>query len=378
MSNDLRQRLLAASRTHIPEIINTSGNTDAVEVSSRTLSSDETTHVAELLSDIPSEYTQPSQETSEESSTSNELSTSDLMEMFSDMVDGLTAQQSEPESQEEDVEEDEEEDEDEEEFDIETSEPEPVPVVQEIWQPRRRRSRRGDISVEATSRFSGAVWYDKIKEQDVTIVGVGGIGSWTSLLISRLGVKSLTLYDDDTVELGNISGQFYSSNDIDRFKVDAIQGAINRYSVYYATTSINQKFENDSIVSPVVISCLDSMEARSVVFNSWKHAALSASDRSKYLFIDGRLSAETLQVFTVSGDDDSSIKRYEESIFPDYEADAEVCSYKQTSFMANMIASLITNVFVNYVASTIDGGAARAVPFKTEYLGEMMWFTTEL
>ena len=188
----------------------------------------------------------------------------------------------------------------------------------------------------------------------------------------------MTLYDDDTVELGNISGQFYSSNDIDKFKVDAIQGAINRYSVYYNVTSINQRFEDNSMVSPVVISCLDSMSARRTVFNAWRCAVNNSEDKSKFLFIDGRLSAETLQVFAVPGDDDSAIRRYKESIFPDHEADTEVCSYKQTSFMANMIASLITNVFVNYVASTIDGGAARAVPFKTEYLGEMMWFTTEL
>lgn len=373
MSNDLRQRLLAASRTHVPEMINTPDNTDVVEVSSRTLSSDETAHVEEILSEIPPEYTEQENQEESSSSPSTQLSDYDFMKMFSDLVDSLTSQQSESETQEEETEEDEAEEET-----VYALTPEPIPVAQEIPQPRRRRSRRGDISAEATSRFSGAVWYDKIKEQDVTIVGVGGIGSWTSLLMSRLGVKSLTLYDDDTVELGNISGQFYSSNDIDRFKVDAIQRAINRYSVYYDITSINQKFESDSIASPVVISCLDSMKAREVVFSSWKRAALSATDRSKYLFIDGRLSAETLQVFAVSGDDDSSIKRYEESIFPDYEADAVVCSYKQTSFMANMIASLITNVFVNYVASTIDGGAARAVPFKTEYLGEMMWFTTEL
>lgn len=373
MSNDLRQRLLAASRTHIPEVANTPDNTGAVEVSSRTLSSDETAHVEEILSEIPSEYTEQENQEERSASSSTQLSDFDLMEMFSDMVDGLTAQQSETEVQEEETEEDEAEEET-----VYALAPEPVPVAQETPQPRRRRSRRGDISAEATSRFSGAMWYDKIKEQDATVVGVGGIGSWTSLLISRLGVKSLTLYDDDTVELGNISGQFYSSNDIDKFKVDAIQGAINRYSVYYNVTSINQRFENNSMVSPVVISCLDSMSARRTVFNAWRCAVNNSEDKSKFLFIDGRLSAETFQVFAVPGDDDSAIRRYEESIFPDYEADTEICSYKQTSFMANMIASLITNVFVNYVASTIDGGAARAVPFKTEYLGEMMWFTTEL
>jgi len=80
----------------------------------------------------------------------------------------------------------------------------------------------------------------------------------------------------------------------------------------------------------------------------------------------------------VSGDCESDWKRYENTLFNDYEADSEICSYKQTSFMANMIASIITNVFVNFVASGLDGGAAREIPFKTEYLGEMMWLKTDI
>lgn len=239
---------------------------------------------------------------------------------------------------------------------------------------------RSRIAVEATSRFSGAMWYDKIATEQVTIVGQGGIGSWTSLLISRLGVRSLLLYDDDIVELGNLSGQFYSTEDVDKFKVDAVANAITKYSYYHNTTVINAKFDTGSLHSDIVIACLDSMEARRTVFYTWLTTVreLPQERRKECLFIDGRLAAETLQVFAVSGDCESDWKRYENTLFKDYEADSEICSYKQTSFMANMIASVITNVFVNFVASGLDGGAAREIPFKTEYLGEMMWLKTDI
>lgn len=239
---------------------------------------------------------------------------------------------------------------------------------------------RSRIAAEATSRFSGAMWYDKIATEQVTIVGQGGIGSWTSLLISRLGVRSLLLYDDDVVELGNLSGQFYSTEDVDKFKVDAVANAITKYSYYYNTTVMNEKFVTGSLHSNIVIACLDSMEARKTVFNTWLATveALPQEARKECLFIDGRLAAETLQVFAVSGDCDSDWRRYENTLFNDHEADSEICSYKQTSFMANMIASVITNVFVNFVASGLDGGAAREIPFKTEYLGEMMWLKTDI
>lgn len=239
---------------------------------------------------------------------------------------------------------------------------------------------RSRVAAEATSRFSGAMWYDKIATEQVTIVGQGGIGSWTSLLISRLGVQSLLLYDDDIVELGNLSGQFYSTEDVDKFKVDAVANAITKYSYYYNTTVMNEKFVTGSLHSNIVIACLDSMEARKTVFNTWVATVreLPQERRKECLFIDGRLAAETLQVFAVSGDCESDWRRYENTLFNDNEADSEICSYKQTSFMANMIASVITNVFVNFVASGLDGGAAREIPFKTEYLGEMIWLKTDI
>ena len=35
---------------------------------------------------------------------------------------------------------------------------------------------------ESTSRFSSAVWYDKIQEQDIMVAGIGGIGRFGNLI----------------------------------------------------------------------------------------------------------------------------------------------------------------------------------------------------
>ena len=63
---------------------------------------------------------------------------------------------------------------------------------------------------ETTSRFSSASWYDKIQEKTVIIAGIGGIGSWFSLLLSRMKPLSIFVYDDDIVEAVNMSGELYS------------------------------------------------------------------------------------------------------------------------------------------------------------------------
>lgn len=347
---DLRARLLAARgmQAEVP-----AETQPVAEPSYRSLTTEEQSLVDEVSQGVPQEVP------------ITDAEQNDINEMFSDILNDASVVESEDEYDEDD-----EEDEIVSEPMPEIPEPAPVPEI---------TTRHTRVFSEVTSRFSGAMWYEDIAGQNVTIVGVGGIGSWTALLISRLGVNQIILYDDDIVEIGNMSGQFYCMTDIDRTKVDSIAQAVRNYSEYLNVTSFAEKLTDSTVtpISPIVIACLDSMQARRTVFNKWKSMVLSADDRSKYLFIDGRLAAETLQVYAVAGSSDADIRRYEQTLFSDDEADSEICSYKQTSFMANMIASVITNVFVNYVASKLDGGAAREIPFKTEYLGEMMWFKTE-
>ena len=59
------------------------------------------------------------------------------------------------------------------------------------------------------NRFKGADWFEIVQEQDVILAGLGGIGSWVSLFLSRLGPKTITLYDDDRFEPHNLSGQAF-------------------------------------------------------------------------------------------------------------------------------------------------------------------------
>ena len=352
----LRERLMAATQSHSSEQQHDSPDSNNNQADTVQITESEALDIQEMFSGM----------LNNESQTSPDLDAS---------INDVTR----PDEFEEDESDEEDEEEEEENNDVDA-----VTQNQESPQQDTPESStpivRSRVAAEATSRFSGAMWYDKIATEQVTIVGQGGIGSWTSLLISRLGVRSLLLYDDDIVELGNLSGQFYSTEDVDKYKVDAVANAITKYSYYHNTTVINEKFVTGSLHSNIVIACLDSMEARRTVFNTWLETikALSQEERKGCLFIDGRLAAETLQVFAVSGDCESDWKRYENTLFNDYEADSEICSYKQTSFMANMIASIITNVFVNFVASGLDGGAAREIPFKTEYLGEMMWLKTDI
>lgn len=232
---------------------------------------------------------------------------------------------------------------------------------------------------ESTSRFSGAIWANKIKTLNVILAGIGGIGSWVGLLLSRLDVDSIILYDDDFVDETNLSGQLYGMSDIGSRKTIALANKFSNFSNFYKYSTRSNKYTNTSAIENIMICGFDNMEARKIFFQSWKSQITDSTENNKkLLFIDGRLAAEELQVFCLRGDDKYSIEKYEkEYLFSDLEAEETICSYKQTSFMSNMIASIIINLLVNHASNLCEESIFdRDLPFYTQYNAETMYFKT--
>lgn len=231
---------------------------------------------------------------------------------------------------------------------------------------------------DVTSRFSSALWYDFIQRQSVVLAGVGGIGSYVAYLLSRVNCAHMTIYDNDKVEAVNMSGQLYESQHIGMNKVDAIVSTLCRFSNYYRCSSIKKRYTEDDYKCPIMICGFDNMAARKIFFNNWLRWVKNVDTKDACLFIDGRLAAEEFQIFCIRGDDTYNIERYQkEFLFSDEEADETLCSYKQTSFCANMIASYIVNLFVNFCANHCDPLIERDLPFYTSYNAETMFLRTE-
>lgn len=231
---------------------------------------------------------------------------------------------------------------------------------------------------ETTSRFSGAIWYEEIQKQVITLAGVGGIGSFVGFLLGRLKPDRLIIYDPDKVEVVNMSGQLYGQSDIGKYKCYALSSMIQNYANYAHIITSNERFTDNSEATDIMICGFDNMEARRVYYEKWKQRTLAypaeSSARKKCLFIDGRLAAEEFQVLSIQGDDERAMMEYENKwLFSDAEAEETVCSYKQTTFMANMIASVMVNVFVNFVANQCNPIVDRDVPFFISYDASTMF-----
>ena len=236
-------------------------------------------------------------------------------------------------------------------------------------------------TAESTIRFSGASWFEAAKSISVTLAGVGGIGSWTSLLLSRISTSiRLNLYDDDKVEVVNLAGQMFSNNQVGLYKVYAAQEVIRYFSGSYCNASNFRITPTSNIYDKIVICGFDNMGARKILYNKWKARAksFSAAEQGEFLFIDGRMNAEEFQIFSIVGDDDYNMKRYEEEfLFSDAEVAPAVCSYKQTTYCASMIASFIVNSLVNFLSNQNLENMPRQVPFYINYDAQLMHLKLE-
>lgn len=220
------------------------------------------------------------------------------------------------------------------------------------------------------SRFRDAAWFSKVENLAIPIVigGAGGIGSWLTLFLSRVlsPTTFIYLYDHDTVEEINMAGQLYSTQDIGRYKVDAINLMTIHYSGYRSINPHKEKYVKGSLASPIMFSAFDNMEARKAMFENWKLEAENfASDA---IFIDGRLLAEQLQVFFVTP---KTAKLYEDVyLFDDSEVDDTNCSYKQTTHFAATIAAKMVQGFTNWLSKDIA-----ELPFYYEEFGTLFMTT---
>ena len=233
---------------------------------------------------------------------------------------------------------------------------------------------------ESTTRFSGAEWFNEIQKKSIIIAGCGGIGSNLVFQLARMVPASIVLYDDDTVEMVNMAGQLFARNDIGMAKVTAITNMITAYTNMQNIYAIQGKFGPTTEAGDIMMCGFDNMDARRTFFESWLvHVEDKPLEEQKNcLFLDGRLSLDTLQVLCIAGDDRFNINRYRsEFLFSDEEAEHTVCSMKQTTYLACMIGSVMVNLFTNWVANSLDPIIPYDLPFFTEYDAQNMIFKTE-
>lgn len=154
------------------------------------------------------------------------------------------------------------------------------------------------------ARFSGILPPKLVNQTHALIVGCGGIGSYTALLMAKMGVPSITLVDDDTVEMPNVGTQLYSIGDRGRPKVLALADILNSHSKEFGDKRVKRYTASMlELSSPtaIIVAAVDNIETRRDMWNDLNNyiellAAEDATAMRNVLFIDPRMSLEFMEV----------------------------------------------------------------------------------
>lgn len=184
-------------------------------------------------------------------------------------------------------------------------------------------------------------WYDPEKhEGQVTMIGCGGIGSAAAVALAKLGIPRIKLIDPDMVEAHNLPNQMFDADDTGKTKVEALGArlvAMRGDTLELATerTRIDESYETK--FSGIVVSGLDSMEARNLVWRKHIEGNVNVS-----LYIDARLGGEKIVIYAVPPMEKGAVSLYQESLYSDEEAQEDPCSRRSIIDVSFSTAALIT------------------------------------
>lgn len=198
---------------------------------------------------------------------------------------------------------------------------------------------------------------DKWVNQGVTIIGAGGIGSPTALLLAKMGCQQLNIYDFDKVELHNLPNQMYplwvdsttadeaeSIETIGLNKAFALSQLLLQFSDNVTVGFEPEKYV-DQELSPIVIGAVDSMEVRQTILDQ-----VIAQNETVKLYIDGRIGGQVSMVYALDPSNPEQVAWYiKEAMFKDEEAVELPCTGRATMFNGFGIASLIGAVIKEYL-----------------------------
>lgn len=179
----------------------------------------------------------------------------------------------------------------------------------------------------------------KILDSPITIIGAGAIGSWVALGLAKSGFRKLAVFDHDTVDIVNMSSQFYGISDVGKLKVEALADRIEEMTGEMIT-GIPEKWTGMKMKG-VVVMAVDSMEVRKQIFEAHK------LNMATLWLIDARMGAEVGLLYAINPSDSKNIGDYEKSLYTDAEAVQERCTAKSTTYCAINLSGWVVKAVCN-------------------------------
>lgn len=174
---------------------------------------------------------------------------------------------------------------------------------------------------------------DRIRSLTITLLGAGAIGSAVALVLGKMGLGKLVVFDSDVVDEINLAGQMYFNRHVGTLKVDALAEVIGMFAET-EVVAIPEAFDSQP-VQGLVITAVDSMRARRRL---WRHLR-GRSDLP--LLLDARMGGLVGEIHVVHPGSPLEEREYRRTLHRDDEALREECTRRSISFNTSGIAAQV-------------------------------------
>lgn len=144
-------------------------------------------------------------------------------------------------------------------------------------------------------------------DEDIHIIGVGAIGSNLALMLTRLGLNNIHLYDFDTVEEINLANQNYYKNQVGLSKIEATVQNMKNINPEIQIEVHNKGWQGHKL-SGYIFLCLDNIDVRREIVLAQKN-----NPYTKAIF-DFRMGLADAQHYAADFSDKKAIDRLLETM----------------------------------------------------------------
>jgi len=201
----------------------------------------------------------------------------------------------------------------------------------------------------------------------IRIIGCGGIGSPTAIILAKMGFKRFVLMDDDTVEPHNLPNQFFPVEALGMLKVEALAIQILQFNPDVEIEVVPERFTDDfkwphPTPREIAIVATDTLKSRACVW--WR----CKNKPHIELYLDARMAAEQFEVHAVRPADLSDQRRYEATLFQGRAPDSDrggrelrkpvdlPCTARAIAYNTFVLGGLVAHEVKKYVMNELTTG----------------------
>ena len=183
-------------------------------------------------------------------------------------------------------------------------------------------------------------------KNDIHIIGVGATGSFVAMMLARMGVPVINIYDFDDVEIHNIPNQYYDNGDLGKLKAEALADKLRLINPNI-TVNVGKEAvtpEDVSKMSGYLFSLVDSMKVRKELWEAAK------ANKDLINVWESRLGSDQARVYSLPIEEGLDYSKYEQDFYDDDNAEVSACGTSITVLPVVMqTAALMIVQFIDMV-----------------------------